>query len=60
MLDFIPELIQERFGKVEEWGPYCGPTLSLDPRHEHEIVAALRSHGFSCERDDAVMEALYA
>ena len=59
MLEFFPELIQQRFGRVEETA-FSGPMLFLHPRYEHEIVAALQGQGFSCERDDALMEAVYA
>jgi hypothetical protein len=59
MLDFIPESVQERFGKVEET-VFSGPILTLDPDHESEIVAALRNHGFTVQRDDALLEASYA
>jgi|SRR6478736_302398 len=58
MLEFIPESVQERFGKVVET-VHNGEMLELDPVHEHEIVAALRSHGFSCERNQALVDALY-
>src|SRR4029453_8170570 len=59
MLDFIPQSVQERFGKVEKT-VFNGPILTLEPEHESEIVAELRSHGFSVQRDDALMEALFA
>lgn len=57
MLDFIPKLVQERYGRVEESD---GPMLILDPDHESKIVAVLRNRGFSVQRNDALMEALYA
>jgi hypothetical protein len=59
MLDFIPKSVQERFGKVEET-VFSGPMLTLDPDHESEIVAVLRNDGFSVQRDNALIEALYA
>jgi hypothetical protein len=59
MLDFIPKLVQERYGRVEET-VFNGPVLILDPDHESKIVAVLRNRGFSVQRNDALMEALYA
>jgi hypothetical protein len=59
MLEFIPKSVQERFGKVEE-SVFNGPMLILDPDHESEIVSALQNHGFSPQRDDSLMDALYA
>ena len=59
MLDFIPELVQGRYGSVEETR-FNGPMLTLDSDHESTIVAVLRNHGFSVQRNDALMEALYA
>jgi hypothetical protein len=59
MLDFIPKLVQERYGRVEETA-FNGPMLILDSDHESKIVAALRDRGFSVLRHDALMEALYA
>jgi hypothetical protein len=59
MLDFIPKLVQERYGRVEETA-INGPMLILDPDHESKIVAVLRNCGFSVQRNDALMEALYA
>jgi hypothetical protein len=59
MLDFIPKLVQERYGRVEET-VFNGPMLILDPDHESKIVAVLRNRGFSVQRNDALMEALYA
>jgi hypothetical protein len=59
MLDFIPKLVQERYGRVEET-VFNGPILILDPDHESKIVAVLRNRGFSVQRNDALMEALYA
>jgi hypothetical protein len=59
MLDFIPKLVQERCGKVEEM-VFNGPMLILDPDHESKIVAVLRNRGFSVQRNNALMEALYA
>ena len=58
MLDFIPKLVQERYGRVEET-VFNGPMLILDPDHESKIVAVLRNRGFSVQRDNALMEALY-
>ena len=59
MLDFIPKLVQERYGRVEET-VFNGPMLILDSDHESTIVAVLRKRGFSVQRHDALMEALYA
>jgi hypothetical protein len=59
MLEFIPRSVQERFGKVEE-SVFNGPMLILEPDHESEIVSALQNHGFSPQRDDCLMDALYA
>ena len=59
MLDFVPKLVQERYGRVEETA-FNGPMLILDPDHESKIVAVLRNCGFSVQRNDALMEALYA
>jgi hypothetical protein len=59
MLEFIPKSVQERFGKVEE-SVFNGPMLILDPDHESEIVSALQNHGLSVQRDDSLMDALYA
>jgi hypothetical protein len=59
MLDFIPKLVQERYGRVEET-MLNGPMLTLDPDHESKIVALLRTRGFSVQRNNALMEALYA
>jgi hypothetical protein len=59
MLEFIPRSVQERFGKVKE-SVFNGPMLILEPDHESEIVSALQNHGFSPQRDDCLMDALYA
>lgn len=59
MLDLIPAFIQKQFGRLEE-SVLNGPMLSLDPRHEDYIVAALRKHGFSVQRDNALVDAVYA
>lgn len=59
MLDFIPDELRVRFGTVEE-AVFNGPMLRLDPSHEAEIVAELRGRRFSVERNDALIDALYA
>jgi hypothetical protein len=59
MLDFIPKLVQERYGRVEET-VFNGPMLILDPDHESKIVTVLRKRGFSVQREDGLMDALYA
>ena len=59
MLDLIPAFIQKQFGRLEE-SVFNGPMLSLDPRHEDYIVAALRKHGFFVQRDNALVDAVYA
>ena len=58
MLDFIPEFVQQRFGRIE-WTVHNGEVLELKAVHEREIVAALLSQGFSCERDQALVDAQY-
>lgn len=47
MLDLLPKEVQDRFGKVSQT-VHNGPYLSLDPRDEHAVVAALREAGFNC------------
>ena len=59
MLDLLPEPIQETYGTVVD--TYLnGPMLTLDDAHASAIVEALEDAGFACERNQDLIDTIYA
>ena len=54
MLEWVPELIQDAFGKVKF--TMTGDFLALDQSDEAAIVAAFAKEGYACVRDQALVE----
>jgi hypothetical protein len=55
MLHWVPKDIQERFGSREP-SAISGDSLLLAPEREDEIIYAMEAHGYSCFRDDALVQ----
>ncbi|MBY6366544.1 hypothetical protein [Rhodococcoides corynebacterioides] len=55
MLRDVPTSVREKFGRVED-SVHNGSYLHLDAADEDEILEALRRHGWTCTRDDLLVE----
>jgi hypothetical protein len=55
MLSWVPTDIQEQYGRVEA-SAISGDCLALDVSQMNAIVGALEAHGFTCKRDDGLVE----
>ena len=54
MLRDVPASVREKFGRVED-SVHNGSYLHLDAADEHEVLEALRPYGWTCTRDDAMV-----
>jgi hypothetical protein len=55
MLEWVPQDVQERFGRVAATR-LSGEYLYLPENRADEIASAMQSHGYTCVRDDALVE----
>jgi hypothetical protein len=55
MLEWMPEDIRQRFGEIAT-SVFNSDFLEIDPRSESEVVAALKGAGYTCIRDDHLVE----
>lgn len=51
MLEWMPKHVVEKFGRVDD-SVVNGQFLSIDPKHEADIVAALEAEGWLCVKDE--------
>ena len=56
MIQWVPESVQQQFGSVVD-STLNGSYLMFDPEQEIELVAAMDELGFTCRRDDVLIEA---
>lgn len=54
MTHVLPREILDRFAEVGD-GIWDGPHSTIDPALEHQVVQALREHGYQVIRDDVLM-----
>lgn len=56
MLTWMPKPVIEQFGTAEA-SVFNGDFLSIDPKFEPEVVAALEAAGWSCVKDELLARA---
>ena len=54
MLRWVPEEIQEEFGRVES-SLHNGEYLTFDVQFRTEVVAAFERSGYECRNDEALV-----
>jgi len=56
MLGYIPEEIRQAYGIIQV-STLNGPFLEINPTREKEVIKALEERGFTCLKDDRLLNA---
>ncbi len=56
MFDWIPAQVQREFGFPQPPTTISGDYLWMPPHYEEEVVVAMEIRGYSCIRDDDLVE----